>query len=213
VFSQQIDEPILRPAAESLMQANQADQLSEMLNAAKPLAEIQLAYPLWDDRALFVQFPQTMVLQLGQFEGLDQEKFLSAIREYFILLFSTHDSEPGWVPGQNGEYVLQSWNRIYVRFQNPWILISSREGDFHQTAQALPSNPPAPTGSYRETDWKNGRWKYSRLMRRLDYGSYHGDEPLFFSENLDSLLYCLEPVKKSSILRTGPTETVRYETN
>jgi hypothetical protein len=213
VFSQQIDEPILRPASESLMQANQADQLSEILKTAKPLTQIKLAYPLWDDRALFVQFPETMIVQLGEFEGLDQKQFLNTVREYFTILFSTHGQEITWISGPNGEYILQSWNRIYVRFQKPWILISNREGDFHQTLGILPSNAVAPMGNYREADWKNGRWKYSRLMRRLDYGSYHGEEPLFFSENLDSLLYALEPVQKSSVLRLGSKETVRYETN
>lgn len=212
IYAQQIDEPILRPASESLMSANQHEEIARLLTIAKPSAQIRLSYPLWDDKALFVQFPETLIVQLDQFDGLDQQQFLTAVREYFLILNSTHGDGVRWTAGTNGEYTLESWNKIYVRFQKPWILISNREMDFGQAAQILPSAATVPLGSFREVDWKDGRWKYSRLMKRLDYGSYHGEEPLFFSENLDSLLYTLEPIQRSTVLQIGSREMVTYET-
>lgn len=212
VYAQQIDQPILRPAAESLMSANQNEEIAKLLTIAQPSAQIRLSYPLWDDKALFVQFPEILIVQLDQFDGLDQQQFLTAVREYFLILNSTHGEGVRWTVGTNGEYTLESWNKIYVRFQKPWILLSNSETDFRQAAQILPFAATVPLGSFQEVDWKNGRWKYSRLMKRLDYGSYHGEEPLFFSENLDSLLNTLEPIRRSTVLKTGSRETVRYET-
>jgi hypothetical protein len=183
-----------------------------MFKAAKPSAEIRISYPLWDEQSLFAQFPQNVIFQLDQFEQLDQEAFLNAILEYFLILNSTHGTGVRWTSTTNRDFILESWNKIYIHFQKPWVLISNREIDFQQAAKVLPSSAEVPSGNFRKADWKNGRWKYSRLMRRLDFGSYNGDEPLFFSENLDSLLNSLEPILGSSVLQTGSKETVRYET-
>jgi len=101
---------------------------------------------------------------------------------------------------------------LCVRFQDPWIVVSNEETDFRQVAPNLPSGIAAPFGSYAEVNWKNGRWKYDRLMRRLDHSGYQDEStPLFFSENIASLLYSLEPVSESTVEQFANQEIVRYE--
>jgi len=212
ILLEQIDEPVLQVKSETLLQASEPESLSKLLAVAEPVAQVLLAYPLWDNQALFVRFPQTLVLQLRNFSAVDQQAFLDLILQHFLLLHSTQDEGGRWKAEGNGNFVLQTMRPLCVRFQDPWIVVSNEETDFRQVAPNLPSGIAAPFGSYAEVNWKNGRWKYDRLMRRLDHSGYQDEStPLFFSENIASLLYSLEPVSESTVEQFANQEIVRYE--
>lgn len=210
-FMEKIDEPILTPASDKLLHLDQGTRLEVLLAAAAPVAQLQLGYPLWDDRALFVQFPRSLVLQCDRFESLDQPAFLDLLLEYFRTIHSTQDQGARWMQRSAGTFVLDSLLPVYVRFQKPWVLISSREQEFQQTAAALPPTAVAPQSSYQEFELEKARWKYARLMKRLDTGAYSGDSPMFFSDNLNSLIQITEPIQRASILRSNNEEIIRYE--
>lgn len=210
-YLEKIDEPILTPAADKLLHLDQNEKIAGLLEAAAPAAEIRFAYPLWDDRALFVQFPESIALQLGRFDALNQQQLLDVLLEYFRTLHSTQDQGARWIDRGNGEYALDALLPVFVKFKNPWVAISTRNQEFQQLVQALPATPTAPAASYAEFEMDKARWKYSRLMKRLDAGAYSGDSPLFFSDNLDGLIQTSEPVKRTSILRNSGEEIIRYE--
>jgi hypothetical protein len=197
IMLEQINEPILQVKSETLLQASEPEALAKLIEAAGPVAEVRLAYPLWDNQALFVRFPET---------------FLNLLLQHFLLLNSTQDEGGRWKDEGNGNFVLQTFHPIYVRFQNPYVVVSNEENDFRTFGQSLQAPGAPPIGRYSEANWKNGRWKYERLMRHLDYGAYEEEgAPLFFSQNLASLLDTLEPVADSSVVQFGNQEVVRYE--
>ena len=210
ILLEQIDEPILQVKSETLLQATETEELAKLVALAEPAAEIRLAYPLWDNQALFARFPETVIVQLNKFAALDQQKFLGLVLQHHLLLHSTQDQGGRWKSEGNGNYTLQSMHPVYVRFQDPWIVISNEQTDFAQIA--LPSNLQPPSGTYAEVNWTSSRWKYKRLMAHLDHGET-GDEdaPLLFSENIASLLDALEPVTESSLEKFGNREIVKYE--
>lgn len=210
-YLEKIDEPILTPASDKLLHLDQGTKLQALLDAAGPVAQLQLGYPLWDDRALFVQFPRSLAVQCDRFESLDQQAFLDLLLEYFRTLHSTQDQGARWMQRAPGTYVLDSLLPVYVRFQKPWLLISSREQEFQQAAAALPPAAVAPQSSYQEFELEKARWKYARLMKRLDTGAYSGDSPMFFSDSLNSLIQITEPIQRASILRNNSEEIIRYE--
>ncbi len=119
--------------------------------------------------------------------------------------------EADGTPKEMAIFVLQSFRPLYVKFQNPWIVFSTEETDFRQIASNLPASTAIPAGNYREVNWKNGRWKYTRLMQRLDHGAYKDDAPLLFSENISSLVNALGPIVASSVTQNANEEVVRYE--
>jgi hypothetical protein len=211
ILLEQIDEPVLKVKAETLLQATQEEQIKKLIDAAQPGAQIRFSYPLWDHQALFVRFPQSFILQLTNFSQFDQQQFLDLLLTHFLLLHSTQDQGGRWHSEGNGIFVLQSFRPLYVKFQNPWIVLSTEESDFRQVAANLPDPELISNGNYREVNWKDGRWKYSRLMRRLDHGGYQEDAPLLFSENIASLLTVLDPIVSSSVVQTENQEVVRYE--
>ncbi|HSP07193.1 MAG TPA: hypothetical protein VLR94_08450, partial [Acidobacteriota bacterium] len=211
VYAERIDEPILAPAAEKLLHMDQPERLQQILASAEPAVQLRFAYPLWDDRALFVQFPESDVLQLNRFEALNQQAFLDTLLEYFRVLHSTQAQGARWIQNSNGDYKLDALIPLYVRFQKPWVVASSSEQEFQQVVQVLPASSTVPQSSYQEYELEKARWKYSRLMNRLDTGAFGGDQPLFFSNNLDSLLQTTEPVTRASILRNTGEEILRYE--
>lgn len=208
-FEQKIDEPVLVPASERLLKADQQDTVTKLLDAAQPKAELRVAYPLWDDQALFVQFPQSIVIQAANFDALDQQQLLNQIAVHYQMLASVRSSGNLWQDLGNGSYSLQGLRPIFVHFQKPWIVFSNRQQEFQQVCGVLPAQPAALHGSYVEINWDNSRWKYSRLMHRLDHGNQ--DTPMFFSENVDSLLWALSPIQRSVIERDSSQETVNYE--
>ncbi len=96
-----------------------------------------------------------------------------------------------------------------MKFHAPWVVITTQETDFRQISSKLPEHfVPV---RYSEVNWKTGRWKYTRLMQRLDHGEYQEDIPLLFSENISSLLEVLDPIVSSSVTQTSTGEVVRYE--
>jgi hypothetical protein len=212
IMLEQIDEPILQVKSETLLQASEPEELAKLIEAADPAAEVRLAYPLWDNQALFVRFPETLILQLKNFSAMNQQSFLNLLLQHFLLLNSTQDEGGRWKDEGNGSFVLQSFHPIYVRFQDPWIIVSNEENDFRTFGQNLQAPCTPPIGRYSEANWKNARWKYDRLMRRLDYSAYEEEgAPLFFSQNIASLLDALEPVTDSSVVQFSNQEVVRYE--
>jgi hypothetical protein len=212
ILLEQIDEPILQVKSETLLQASAPEQLSNVIAPAEPVAQIKLGYPLWDNQALFARFPQTLFVQLKTFSALNQQTFLDILLQHFLLLHSTQEEGARWKAEGNGNFTLQSMRPVYVRFQDPWIVISNEEADFRQVIQNLPPAMLPPPGSYSELNWNNSRWKYKRLMTRLDHG-LSGDDttPLFFSENIASLLDALAPVSESSVEKFANQEIVKYE--
>jgi hypothetical protein len=107
--------------------------------------------------------------------------------------------------------VLESLHPLYVRFADSWIVISNEESDFRQITTNLPASSTPPAANYSEVNWKEGRWKYTRMMERLDHGAYQEDMPLFFSENIASLLRALDPIVASSVTQNSNHEVIRYE--
>lgn len=210
-YIERIDEPILTPAADKLLRLDQPERLQALLVAAVPSAEIRSAYPLWDDKALFVQFPASIAVQFGQFESLNRQEFLALLLEYFRSLHSTQDQGAAWVQRGTDEFALGGIIPVYVKFQNPWVLISSREQEFHETAAALPRSFAASNAFYQEIEIDQARWKYERVMKRLDTGAYSGDTPPFFSGNLNSLIQASQPLSRVTIARNKTEELIRYE--
>lgn len=211
ILLEQIDEPVLQVKSETLLNADQEVELTKLISAAQPAAQIRLAYPLWDHQALFVRFPQTLILQFRNPATLNRQAFLDETLKHFLLLQSTQDQGGRWHDESNGSFVLESFHPIYVRFQDPWIVISNEESDFRQITANLPQASTPPAANYSEVNWKEGRWKYTRMMERLDHGSYQKDVPLFFSGNIASLLRALDPVIASSVTHNSNHEVVRYE--
>ncbi len=211
ILLEQIDEPLLEVKSETLLRADQEAELAKLISAAQPAAQVRLSYPLWDRQALFVRFPQTLILQVKNLAALNQQAFLGEILEHFLLLQSTQDQGGRWRSDSNGNFVLESLHPIYARLDAPWIVISNEESDFKQIIANLPQSPVPPAANYSEVNWKEGRWKYTRLMERLDHGAYEEDVPLFFSGNIASLLRVLDPIVASTVTRNPNHEVVRYE--
>jgi hypothetical protein len=205
-----VDAPIIQSANVQVLQIDQPQTLTTMFTSCKPEAWINLRTPIWDKDGLFVHFQQTQILLLGNYDSLQQQDFLDQLRSYFLLLTSAGENGASWSQ-KDGTYTLYSLNPLYVKFQKPWIIVSNNANELNNASAVLPHQLEAPHSSLVEIDWEKGRWKYSRLMRRLDYGAYRGDEPLLFSENLDSLFKALYPIKKSTIEKSENKETVRYE--
>jgi hypothetical protein len=132
------------------------------------------------------------------------------LQKYSLLLSSAGNNGAAWIHN-NASYELHSLIPLYVHFQKPWIVISNSQSEINSVIAALPSQPVTMQTSFVAINWEKSRWKYSRLMRRLDYGSYQGDQPLFFSQNLDSLFQALYSIKESTLERNGTDETVHYE--
>ena len=210
-YAEQIDEPILAPSADQLLHMDQMDTLQRILAEAQPSARLRFAYPLWDDHALFVQFPESIAVQFDHYEALNRQAFLDSTLDYFRILHSTQDPSSRWIQRGDGNYRLDSLIPVYVRFQAPWVVVSTREQEFQQVVQALPPSATPPLVSYAEFEFETARWKYARLMKRLDTGSFSGDSPLFFSDNLNSLVQVSEPVKRATLLRNENEEVIRYE--
>ena len=211
ILLEQIDEPVIQVKAETLIQASQEEELTKLLSAAEPVAYIRLSYPLWDNQALFARFPETSMIQFKNFSQLNQQSVLDQLRMHFLLLHSTQGEGAQWKNEGNGGFVLESFRPLFVKFQNPWLVLSTEDEDFRNAIANLPSSPTAPAGKYAETNWRNGRWKYTRLMQRLDHGSYQEDVPLLFSGNIASLLIAFDPIVASSVTQTSNQEVVRYE--
>jgi hypothetical protein len=209
ILLEQIDEPVLQVKAETMLQASQEESLAKLLEAAEPQGQIRLTYAVWDNQDLFVKFPETLLLYLSNHAALNQKALLDQVLEHFLLLHSTQEEGGRWHVEPNQVYVLQSFRPRYLKFQNPWILISTEKNDFDQIANKLPEifSPVR----YSEVNWKAGRWKYTRLMQRLDHGEYQDDLPLLFSENIAGLLSVLDPIVASSVTQTPVGEEVRYE--
>ncbi len=205
-----IDAPIKQPAGLKILENDQPARLTSLLTAIKPGVRIRLSTPIWDNDGLFMRFQDTQILMLHNYDALKQEELLNQLQEYCVLLSSAGDNGAAWIHN-NESYELHSFTPIYVRFQKPWVVISNSQTELKSAIAALPSQPVTITTSFVAINWEKSRWKYSRLMRRLDYGLYHGDEPLFFSENLDSLFQALYSIKESTIQTDGATETVHYE--
>src|SRR4029453_13148595 len=126
--------------------------LAKLIEAAEPAVEVRFAYPLWDSQALFVRFPETLILQLNNFSALNQQSFLSLMLQHFLLLNATQDEGGRWKDEGNGNFVLQSFRSIYVRFQDPWVVISNEETDFRKITQELHVSGAAPEGRYAEAN-------------------------------------------------------------
>ncbi len=206
-----INDPVLQPADVQILQVEQPKALASLLASAKPAASIKLRTPIWDKDGLFLSFQETQALLLENFDSLPQEQFLDQLKSYFLLLASGGENGAVWIQKPNGTYSLHSLNTIHVKLQKPWVILSTNENDLNKTAAVLPTQATAPQSSLVEIDWQKGRWKYSRLMKRLDYGTYKGTEPFFFSENLDSLFNALYSIKKSTIEKSDHKEVVHYE--
>ena len=211
ILKERIDEPLIEMKSDKLLQANQEEELAAILTAASPSAQIRMSYPLWDNQALFVRFPQTMLLQLNNPSEFNRQQFLDLLLQHFLMLHSTQDAGGRWQPEGTDMYILQSFRPLYVRFSGSWIVLATEEADFRAVTAALPSLKVAASGSYRYATWRQGAWKYSRLMKRLDHGSYNDDVPLLFSENIASLINTLQPVLASSVTTTNNEQIVRYE--
>jgi hypothetical protein len=205
-----IDDPIKQPAGLKILENDQPAQLASLLSAIKPTVRIRLSTPIWDNDGLFLRFQDTQILMLQNYDGLKQEDLLNQLQAYSVLLSSAGNNGATWVQ-RSGSYELHSFIPIYVRFQKPWVIISNSEMELNSATAALPSHPVSLTTSFVAINWEKSRWKYSRIMRRLDYGMYRGDEPFFFSENLESLFQALYSIKESTIETDGATETVHYE--
>jgi hypothetical protein len=205
-----IDDPIKQPAGLKILENDQPGRMTSLLTEIKPSVRIRLSTPIWDNEGLFMRFQDTQILMLQNYDALKQEELLNQLQEYCILLSSAGNNGAAWIHN-GGSYGLHSFTPIYVRFQKPWVVISNSQSEFNSAIAALPSQPISIQTSFVAINWEKSRWKYSRLMRRLDYGMYHGDQPLFFSENLDSLFQALYSIKESTIETNGPTETVHYE--
>lgn len=205
-----IDDPIKQPAGLKILENDQPARLASLLTAIKPAVKIRLSTPIWDNDGLFMRFQDTQILSLQNFDALKQEDLLNQLQEYSVLLSSAENNGATWIQ-KSGTYELHSLVPIFVRFQKPWIVISNSQNELNSAIAALPSQPISVTNSFVAINWEKSRWKYSRLMRRLDYGMYKGDIPFFFSENLDSLFQALYSIKESTIETDGPTETVHYE--
>lgn len=205
-----IDDPIKQPAGLKILENDQPARLVSLLTAIKPTVKIRLNTPIWDNDGLFMRFQDTQILSLQNFDAFKQEELLNQLQEYSVLLSSAGNNGATWI-NNNGSYELHSLIPIYVRFQKPWIVISNSRSELNSASAVLPSQPLSLTNSFVAINWEKSRWKYSRLMRRLDYGMYRGDIPFFFSENLDSLFQALYSIKESTIETDGPTETVHYE--
>lgn len=214
VYRERVDEPILAPSSVEMLKADQADTIARLLEAARVQAVLRLSYPLWDDKALFVRFIHTMAINVQAPQSIDQARFLETLREHALILAAVHQPDAGqWrKAAASGNYALDWLEPVYARFQDSWILVSNNETELNQLAAALQGAAgPVPSGSYQELNWDNSRWKYQRLMKRLDTDKYQGgDEPLFFSENLDSLFWALSPITASSVENTGSSEVVNY---
>jgi hypothetical protein len=212
VLLEQIDEPVLQVKSDTLLQADQELKLGNVLERAQPAAVIRLAYPLWDNQALFVRFPQTTIIHLRNFEALDQQAFLNETLKQSLMLQSTQDQGGRWKAEANGIYILESIHPLYLSFKKPWVIMSNEDSPFREITAKIPSDSALPNGRYREVNWIDGRWKYTRLMQRLDHGAYRsGDTPLLFSENIASLLQTLAMIEKSSIETSGNRQIVSYE--
>jgi hypothetical protein len=157
-----------------------------------------------------MRFQDTQILMLQNYDELEQEDLLNQLQAYSVLLSSAGNNGANWIQN-NGTYELHSFAPIYVRFQKPWVVISNSHAESNSAIAALPLQPIDVQTSFVAINWEKSRWKYSRLMRRLDYGMYRGDIPFFFSENLDSLFQALYSIKESTIETDGTTETVHYE--
>jgi hypothetical protein len=202
---------VLQPADLQILQVAQPEVITSLLTSAKPAAAIELKTPIWDKDGLFLNFQETQIVLLENFDSLEQQQLLDQLRSYFLLLSSAGDNGAVWIDKGNGVQALQSLNPIYVKFQRPWVVLSNNENDLNKTVSALPPQISSLKSSLVEIDWEKGRWKYSRLMRRLDYGTYKGTEPFFFSENLNSLFGALYSIKKSTIEKSDGKEVVHYE--
>jgi hypothetical protein len=77
ILLEQIDEPVLQVKSETLLRADQEVELAKLISAAQPEAQIRLSYPLWDHQALFVRFPQTLILQIKTRSAWNQQDFLA----------------------------------------------------------------------------------------------------------------------------------------
>lgn len=205
-----IDDPIKQPAGLKILENDQPARLTSLLTAIKPTVRIRLSTPIWDNDGLFVRSQDTQILSLQNYDALKQEDLLNQLQEYSVLLSSAGNNGANWIQN-NGTYELHSFAPIYVRFQKPWVVISNSQTELNSAVASLPSQPVSVTTSFVAINWEKSRWKYSRLMRRLDYGMYRGDVPFFFSENLDSLFQALYSIKGSTIETDGTTETVHYE--
>ena len=205
-----IDDPIKQPAGLKILENDQPARLTSLLTAIKPGLRIRLSTPIWDNDGLFMRFQDTQILLIQNYDVLKQEDLLNQLQEYSVLLSSAGSNGATWIQ-KSGGHELHSFTPIYVRFQNPWVVISNSQSELNAAIAALPSQPISIQTSFVAINWEKSRWKYSRLMRRLDHGMYHGDEPLFFSENLDSLFQALYSIKESTIQTDGATETVHYE--
>jgi len=205
-----IDDPIKQPAGLKILENDQPAKLASLLTAIKPTARVRLSTPIWDNDGLFLRFQDTQIFMLQNYDGLKQEDLLNQLQEYSVLLSSAGNNGANWIHN-NGSYELHSLIPIYVCFHKPWIVISNSQSELNSATAILPSQPVSVTTSFVAINWEKSRWKYSRLMRRLDYGMYKGDVPFFFSENLDSLFQALYSIKESTIETNGTNETVHYE--
>jgi hypothetical protein len=206
-----IDAPILQPADVQVLQVEQPKMLASLLTSSQPAASVMLRNPIWDQEGLFLHFHETQIVLLDNFDSLEQQTMLDQLRSYFLLLASAGENGAAWNQKADGTHALHSLSPLYVKFQKPWVIISNNESDLNKSAAVLPAEMSKIQSSLVEIDWEKGRWKYSRLMRRLDHDAYHGDEPLFFSENLDSLFKALYSIKKSTIEKSENEELVHYE--
>jgi hypothetical protein len=205
-----IDDPIKQPSGLKILENDQPAKLASLLSALKPTVRIRLTTPIWDNDGLFMRFQDTQIVSLQNYDALKQEELLNQLQEYSVLLSSAGNNGASWI-NNNGSYELHSLIPIYVRFRKPWIVISNSQSELNSASAVLPSPALSVTTSFVAINWEKSRWKYSRLMRRLDYGMYKGDVPFFFSENLDSLFQALYSIKESTIETDGTTETVHYE--
>ncbi len=206
-----IDDPVLEPTGLKILENDQPSRLTSLLTTVKPVVKIRLTTPLWDNDGLFMRFQETQILLLQNYDGLQQQELLNQLQEHLLLLTSAGNNVASWIRKTGESYELHSFIALFVHFHKPWVVISNTESELNRAVAVLPSQPISPRVSYTAINWEKNRWKYSRLMRRLDYGVYRGDEPLFFSENLDSLFQALYPIKQSTLEKTVNTEVIHYE--
>jgi hypothetical protein len=209
VYLQNVDDVQSQGPNTKILAIDQYEKIVQALQDGKPQLQIRLAYPLWDDLALFVDFPQTLLVRFGNFDAIDQQTTLSLLQSYFRTLASAGEEGSSWNKTADGDLVLAGFNPVYIRLQSPWILISNRADSFQEARKLLQLPEIAWQGNYVDIDSQNGRWKYSRLMKRLDFG-FATDTPLFFSQNIDSLLSTLAKVSAVRIKRAGNEEVITY---
>lgn len=209
-YVQQIDAPIPEEQSAQLWKAEEEPQLTALLQTRPPRSSIRIAYPNWGPDALFARFESTIILQLPG-EMKNDADFLNLLRQHFLKLHSTTHLGAEWEKLEDATWVLHSFHPLFVRFQPPWLMLSNNREELVKIAERLPDGSRQPTGFYGEVNWETGRWKYSRMMRRLDHEREDSEEPLFFSQNINSLLQVLEPIHRTSLKRDGSVETVTYQ--